>query len=196
MVDRPNSKLYAEDVFGAMMIDCSALEEIPFEVGDEITDMFFTISTLGKLTYLEPMIPDVGRLLSKNNTITPTDLTLSEFMQTPDYYIYRLISIVDGTFADAEGKTFSTSPLTLAAGDASTQVKPFAGTDLIGTEVPTAHHCHRYHHHCHRHHLAAARMTSLSAQPSSSPPSSSLTARLPPSTNQPSSAVTALSPTT
>lgn len=138
MVDRPNSKLYAEDVFGALMIDCSALEEIPFEVGDEITDMFFTISTLGKLTYLEPMIPDVGRLLSKNNTITPTDLTLSEFMQTPDYYIYRLISIVDGTFADAEGKTFSTSPLTLAAGDASTQVKPFAGTDLIGTEVPTA----------------------------------------------------------
>jgi len=137
-VDKTNGKIYAQDIYGGGCVfePMFVNEATVLSKGDRITKFFCQIG--------EPVqgIPTVylsdfgGLEISPGYTVEPVELTLPELVRDPETYLNCLVKISDVEFPDSEGQSFSTVGVPIVSGGAAARLRPFGGTDIIGTPVP------------------------------------------------------------
>jgi hypothetical protein len=133
-IDAANTTIYAQDMLGGLAVNYSYMTSNDVKVGDQITNIVGYIETAQNVPYLYNILPAV--VSSTDNVKLPTEVTLSDILSSPESYIHRLVKVADLTFTAESGATFSTSGIDVTDGTNSGKVLPFAGTDLIGTEIP------------------------------------------------------------
>ena len=134
-VDQQEQVFYAQDIYGAGgKFSYAYHDACPVKVGDRFSNMYCLVmeKAWDAVTMLVYPVPfDI----TPDYTVEPLELGLSELNRNPEDYIFRLVKIADVTFANAGGK-FSTGSTPITSGGASGNVRVFAGTDIIGTEIP------------------------------------------------------------
>lgn len=130
--------IYAQDIYGggAKLSTDMFLNENTLKVGDRITNFYCMIGDPAQnvpTVYLAdyPAIP-----VTEGYTVEPAEVSLSELARDPETYLNRLVKLSDIDFGDAAGSTFASTGVAVTSGTAQGRVRPFAGTDLIGTEIP------------------------------------------------------------
>ena len=138
-VDAVAKRLYAQDVVGGICFDYSAIDTASFAVNDKLKNALGTIvkQTDGS---------NVFKILSSDYTLThdatpkePLEVSASEVALDPTSYIFRLLTLTDDVAFDqsGDGVSFAAKAHTGTSGTTSVNVQPFAGTDIIGTTVPS-----------------------------------------------------------
>lgn len=138
-------EIYAQDMFGAIKINTSATmqTECQYKVGDEITDIFFMADKMLGAPFLYAMPTSMdgsfGKLLASDKSKTPTDVTIADMTAaTLPTNIYKLLKVSNVHIQDAEGKKFEANKnYTMTDGEQTATVRVFAGSDLVGTDIPT-----------------------------------------------------------
>lgn len=136
-VDKKKNRIYAQDVFGALCIDCSYIGDVTVEPGDVITKIAGGITKELNAPYLLAYMPSIT-VTSKGSQKEPLELSIAELLASPETYIHRLVRVNDVTFTPTEGQKFTTAAVKGKAGSADVTVMAFDGTDVIGTAVPEA----------------------------------------------------------
>lgn len=143
-VDAVNKKIYMQDIVGGIAVgyDYTGLDNAPFKAGDKIKGLYLlaedavqNVPSFQLMGYFAPEGVAFASLVAENDFRTPTELTLAELAESPEYYLNRLVKVSDVSFADA-GAAFTTAGTAVTSGDAAGRVRPFAGTDLIGATIP------------------------------------------------------------
>jgi hypothetical protein len=134
-IDKANQIIYAQDIVGAIAIDYSNLDGTTCAVGDQITNVTGAIDKRLGANYMVAWA-DVT-VVSSGNTKSPSEVTLAELAEDPESYIHRLVKISGVKFNATDGDKFSTSGIEITQDEATGKVMAFAGTDVIGSDVPT-----------------------------------------------------------
>ena len=134
------NRAYAQDMVGAMCFDFSYFDAVPMKVGDQVTGVFGMISNIDEdgVPYFLVIKPEYTTSATGKSK-EPLTVTASELLVNPDTYIHRLVTIEDIALTPAEGQKFGTAIVNGKSGDTAVGIRPFAGSDVIGTDVPT--HC-------------------------------------------------------
>lgn len=127
------TKVYMQDMAGAICVDFAYVEGGAGAIkrADKIAQLYAQ-AIEGSLYAMLPVDP---AKISAGTDKGATPATIAEIKASPELYWNRLVEIEDLSFAatgDFEAKSYD-------AIDASNQlitVHPFAGTDLIGTQIP------------------------------------------------------------
>lgn len=136
-------KVYIEQTINhaGAVLDLSVIKQyyaeyLQLQVGDKIQNLYvYLLKSFGNVTAY-PLIPNFATVKSKGNTVTPLELTFSEWKEDQEYYPYALITVKDVNFGAAEGGTFASQSYDVSDGSGSAKIKPFANTDLIGESIP------------------------------------------------------------
>lgn len=138
--------IYAQDMFGGMRINTSQTgqTECQYKAGDEISDVFFVLpeksmGLISMLAFPQSMDGSFGKLTATDKSKTPADVTLAEMTAaTLPTSIFKLLKVGNVRIQDAEGKKFEANKnYTITDGEKTAVVRVFAGSDLIGTDIPT-----------------------------------------------------------
>lgn len=129
------TKVYAQDMTGALCLDFAYLEATDLAVGDIVTDVLCTVSKTMNVPYLMVLNPAVTK--TGTGSKSPLEVSAAEILSQPEMYIHRLVTLSDDVVFDAvdEGATFSANRRG-TSGETAVTVMPFAGTDLATTAVP------------------------------------------------------------
>lgn len=129
------TKVYAQDMTGALCLDFAYLEATDLVVGDIVTDVLCTVSKTMNVPYLMVLNPAVTK--TGTGSKSPLEVSAAEILSQPEMYIHRLVTLSDDVVFDAvdEGATFSANRRG-TSGETAVTVMPFAGTDLATTAVP------------------------------------------------------------
>lgn len=133
-IDAANNLFYAKDMIGAGCFSYDLLGECPVAVGDKVKN-FYTMLNSVSFGAVKMELFSVPTVVSSGNTVSATPVSLSELSRDPGTYIYRLVEVSDLTFG-SPGQPFTTTGVAVTSGDAQGRVRPFAGTDVLGTEIP------------------------------------------------------------
>lgn len=130
--------IYAQDLYGggAKLSTEMFLGENNLKIGDRITNFYCMMGepSMGIPTVYLADYPAIT--VTEGYTVEPAEITLSELARDPESYLNRLIKVTDIDFGTAAGTKFATSGAAVTSGTASGRIRPFAGTDLIGTDIP------------------------------------------------------------
>ena len=145
-VDAPNQKMYLEDIVGGVVVDYASmtgLEKAPFKAGDKISNIYLLAAEPSQNVpqfylcgYFGSDNITYGKRLAENDFKTPTQVTLAEIVESPEYYINRLVQVDGLTFTYA-GETLTTAGTVVTSGTATGRVRPFAGTSAVGVTIPS-----------------------------------------------------------
>ncbi len=142
-VDEPNTTVYIEDMTGAVRFDYSFMgfETCPVKAGDKVTNIY--CMALDKELGVTPFMYIMSEVTAEGSFKEPNEVSLGELAASPEDYLNRLVKVSDVTFNNvAEGAVFGTASLDISSpymsGTASGKTRSFAGTDLIGKEIPAA----------------------------------------------------------
>ncbi|MCM1452535.1 MAG: choice-of-anchor D domain-containing protein [Clostridium sp.] len=131
-VDKAGNRFFIQDMTGALEVCTDFMDAMPaIEEGSKISQ-FYAMPGDGKL-YMAMPVEAANITMGTPKSATP--YTLADIMQDPESYWNKLVTIEDAEFAKA-GETFAASSTTATAEGKNFNVRPFAGTDLIGTEIP------------------------------------------------------------
>lgn len=138
--------IYAQDPFGAMCITtmyCDFPDGLPIAVGDQITNLYCSLEKyLGapRLIALQFRTDGICDITATQQEKTPSDVTLTDITSANALdYIYRLVKVDGVTFKDVEaGAKFEAAKnYTIVNGENEAVVRLWAGTDIVGTDIPT-----------------------------------------------------------
>lgn len=135
-VDNATKTIYVQDMTGAIRINASGFETLPFAEGDKVKNMYL-MRLEDKATY-EPVTLEIGTVTSQGNTVTPAEVDFSVIKTDPDSYLYKLCKVSDVTLSPATNETWGSTTVAAADQLGSGRVGVFAGTDLAGQNVPTS----------------------------------------------------------
>lgn len=114
--------------------------ENTYKIGDKITSFEGTVSTdsYGVLT-LQVEKENSGELLSSDNVVASTTVTLSDLLASPKKYVSRLVRINSLDFSNTEdGDVFEEDiAYMITDGENETLLTLFSNTDLSYTAIPT-----------------------------------------------------------
>lgn len=139
-------EIFAQDMVGGIRISTTYTAEpevSPFKVGDEITNFsFFLIGEdVNTPTIYIFKVNDAYPFFEKTaegKTKTPVEITIDEITKvTAPEYLYRLVTVKDVTFTDAEGKQYTAVNMPFTDGTNSAVARAFRNCDLIGRDLPT-----------------------------------------------------------
>lgn len=136
-VDKFGDRLFVEDDSAAITISMAGRDISEYNVGDILTG--FEGPVIDDITVPSLIPSSMGSVVSSGNDVTPTAVTISEWMADPRAYTARLLKIKDVYFDDVEpGDVFSTGQYKLydTAGK-SFYFKPVPLTDVIDSAIPT-----------------------------------------------------------
>lgn len=143
-VDETTQKIYMQDQVGGIAVSYAftGLEQSPLKAGDRIKDLYLmaTEPSLGVpgfelMGYFKPEGIAYATLVAENDFPAPVQLTLADLAENADFYLNRLVTVSDLSFASA-GETFTTAGTAVTSGSASGRVRAFAQTNVLGTEIP------------------------------------------------------------
>lgn len=130
--------IYAQDLYGGGVKFSTEmfLNENTLKIGDRITNFYCMTGepSLGIPTVYLSDYPAIT--VTEGYTVEPAEVSLAELSRDPETYLHRLVKLTDIDFGDAAGTTFATTGVAVTSGTASGRVRPFAATDIVGTEVP------------------------------------------------------------
>lgn len=140
-VDKANKIFYLQDMTGAVKFNYSyfGYEECPYKEGDKVKNIYCALAE--KAQNINTFMYMYGERTAEGSFQTPVEATLGEIKASPEDYINKLVKIEDVTFEGvAEGATFTTASVKISSpymsGTAEGNLRPFSGTDVIGTPVP------------------------------------------------------------
>lgn len=139
-VDAVNKNIYMQDATAGTYIACADYNNVDVtkvKVGDKLTNVYFQVNKSLNIFYMTPLVEDFYTVVSSGNTITPEVYTLSDLKDYPTK-ANMLVTVKNVSFSNVEdGATFSTSGLDISDATGTGRTKHFAGTNLIGTAIPT-----------------------------------------------------------
>jgi hypothetical protein len=137
-----NQKYIQDAGSGLLIYDPSAILTTTLAVGDNFTGLEGKIAVYGGLLEIVPTKTTVT-VTSSGNTVTPPEMTLTDYNTNYLNYESRLIKLTDVTFPDGNGiNTFGSSANTnLTDGSTTIVFRTFATgeSDIVGTIIPTDH---------------------------------------------------------
>lgn len=145
--DETAYKMFAQDMTGGLLFDSAycfdMTEGAPFKVGDEVSNVFISMEELLGAPVLYPVQTDydnmdyVGDITATGKTKTPTPATITDIQGNLAGSIYRLFTLDGLRFKDMAGGTFEADQnYTVTDGTNDAVVRIFAGSDIVGTEIP------------------------------------------------------------
>lgn len=131
---------YLQDATGAItVVDEYGVLKTDAEMGDRITGTIFGLEQgLGSL-YAVPFNVNLGKVLSKGNTVEPVEATLADLKAAPADYVVKVVKVKGLKFKDvAENATFAEGMKQPVVTDGTNEanVRIFKGTTLIGKTIP------------------------------------------------------------
>lgn len=138
-IDLKNQRLYAQDIYGAgAMFDISMLNNpLTLKVGDRFTKAYCVAMDAEQgvtpLMLIDTPAPEVT---ASDVVVDPLEIEFSELSRNPEDYLLRLVTVKDVDFGSAAGSQFTTAGIAVTSASGEGRVRAFAGTDLIGTDVP------------------------------------------------------------
>ncbi|MCI6765130.1 MAG: choice-of-anchor J domain-containing protein, partial [Prevotella sp.] len=131
---------YLQDATGAItVVDEYGVLKTDAETGDRITGTIFCLQQgLGSL-YAVPLNVNLGKVLSKGNTVEPVEATLADLKAAPADYVAKVVKVKGLKFKDvAENATFAEGMKQPVVTDGTNEanVRIFKGTTLIGKPIP------------------------------------------------------------
>jgi len=132
-VDTDNMCFYIQDMVGALKVSYVLLDEAPnIHVGSKISGFYVCVLEGA----LQLAMPIEDSAISEGTPKTPTPYRVSEMMQSPESYWNKLVQVEDASFANAGESFAAASTAATDANGTSFYVRPFAGSDIIGTTIP------------------------------------------------------------
>lgn len=139
-------EIFGQDMVGGIRIATVYTADpsvAPFNVGDEITNFAFLLSSedaAAPVMYIM-QVSEAYPLFEKTaegKTKTPVEISIADITKvTAPEYLYRLVTVKDVTFTDAEGKKYTAANMPISDGENSAVARAFRTSDLIGQELPT-----------------------------------------------------------
>lgn len=133
-VDSSQGLVYIQDETGGLRI---SYIEGSLTAGDKITDLYCVYGDVYGGYGVEAMLPGIATVVSQGNLVEPLEVALEDLNANRAEYMCRLVKISDVTFLNA-GQTFSGASTKFTSNGAEGEVRAFPGTDLVGTEIPSA----------------------------------------------------------
>ena len=132
---------YLQDATGAITVvdEYSALKT-DAETGDRITGTIFCLQQGSGSLYAIPFNVNLGKVLSKGNTVEPVEATLADLKAAPADYVAKVVKVKGLKFKDvAENASFAEGMKQPVVTDGTNEanVRIFKGTTLIGKTIPT-----------------------------------------------------------
>ncbi len=145
-VDASTSTIYMQDVAGGMALkyEYSGYEQSPLAVGDKVKNFYLMtgepevtggVNSCYLMAYPAPEGMGFGTVTETGVEKQPIELALADLAENAETYLNRLVKVTDVTFA-AAGQKFGTAGTEISSNGASGKVRSFAGTNLVGTEIP------------------------------------------------------------
>lgn len=110
------------------------------EAGDRITGTIFGLMKSFGTLYAVPFNVNMGKVLSKGNTVEPVEVSLADLKAAPQNYVAKLVKVKGVKFKNvAENAVFAqgmTQPI-VTDGTNEAKVRIFKNTTLIGKSIPT-----------------------------------------------------------
>lgn len=125
---------------GISFVDENDMLTSDVEAGDRITGTIFgLVKSFGTL-YAVPFNVNMGKVLSKGNTVEPVEVSLADLKAAPQDYVAKLVKVKGVKFKDvAENAVFAQGmqqPI-VTDGTNEAKVRIFKNTTLIGKSIPT-----------------------------------------------------------
>jgi len=137
-IDAANHVFYLQDLYGsAAVFNYEYFDTCPVKVGQKITGFYSMYMDKSSFTDVVTnlLLPYDFTIVSEGNTVTAQEVALSDLAYDPAEYVNRLVTVSDVAFS-AAGQTFGSALTDFTSGSAAGKVRAFAGSDLIGTEIP------------------------------------------------------------
>ena len=131
---------YLQDATGAItVVDEYGALKTDAETGDRITGTIFGLQQGTGSLYAVPFNVNLGKVLSKGNTVEPVEATLADLKAAPADYVAKVVKVKGLKFKDvAENATFAEGMKQPVVTDGTNEanVRIFKGTTLIGKTIP------------------------------------------------------------
>jgi len=140
--------VYAQDMFGGMKISTvfvgiESVDALGLAVGDEITNIpFLMVDQNPAAPVMYALIMNEGTPLwektATGKTKTPIELSSMADVtaSTAADYLYKLVTVKDVSFVDAEGKQYTTSNMSFTDGENTAVAQAMSTSDLLGQPLP------------------------------------------------------------
>ena len=131
---------YLQDATGAItVVDEYGALKTDAEAGDRITGTIFGLQQGTGSLYAVPFNVNLGKVLSKGNSVEPVEATLADLKAAPADYVAKVVKVKGLKFKDvAENATFAEGMKQPVVTDGTNEanVRIFKGTTLIGKTIP------------------------------------------------------------
>lgn len=129
-------KIYVQDATAGLLIDDNGTINTVYAEGDGLLNLTGTLVDGNGVMELEPL-SDPGTANSNGNTITPVEVTITDFKASIDTYESRVIKIVNVSFESA-GSTFSNfTNYNITDGAETLTFRPnYSVPDFTSIEIP------------------------------------------------------------
>lgn len=125
---------------GISFVDENDMLTSDVEAGDRITGTIFGLMKSFGTLYAVPFNVNMGKVLSKGNTVEPVEVSLADLKAAPQNYVAKLVKVKGVKFKDvAENAVFAQGmqqPI-VTDGTNEAKVRIFKNTTLIGKSIPT-----------------------------------------------------------
>ena len=125
---------------GISFVDENDMLTSDVEAGDRITGTIFGLMKSFGTLYAVPFNVNMGKVLSKGNTVEPVEVSLADLKAAPQDYVAKLVKVKGVKFKNvAENAVFAEGmslPI-VTDGTNEAKVRIFKNTTLIGKNIPT-----------------------------------------------------------
>ncbi len=131
-VDEPGKRFFIQDLSGALEVKYDYFDgACPVARGQKVR-RFYAMVEAGVLQLAMDIDPSA---ISQGTDRSAAEVTLAELQRDPESYWNKVIVVKDLQFASA-GSTFAAGSTQASSGDKNINVRPFNGTDIVGTAIP------------------------------------------------------------
>lgn len=131
---------YLQDATGAItVVDEYGALKTDAEAGDRLTGTIFGLQQGTGSLYAVPFNVNLGKVLSKGNSVEPVEATLADLKAAPADYVAKVVKVKGLKFKDvAENAIFAEGMKQPVVTDGTNEanVRIFKGTTLIGKTIP------------------------------------------------------------
>lgn len=131
---------YLQDATGAItVVDEYGALKTDAEAGDRLTGTIFGLQQGSGSLYAVPFNVNLGKVLSKGNSVEPVEATLADLKAAPADYVAKVVKVKGLKFKDvAENAIFAEGMKQPVVTDGTNEanVRIFKGTTLIGKTIP------------------------------------------------------------
>ncbi|WP_052467071.1 T9SS type A sorting domain-containing protein [Psychroserpens damuponensis] len=137
VTDNGRNQRYIQDATGGILIDDAPGTLTPtLNIGDGLTGLEGQLGEFNGVLQFVP-VADITGPSSTGTTITPEDVTVTQYLAAGESYESELIRITGVTFSDTGAFEDNTNYVITAGADATEMRVTFGDENLVGASIPT-----------------------------------------------------------